>query len=70
MSEDRPRQIGPVTTAASAAAAVVLIICWVLQAAWGLEVPTEVQGAVTVVLVALAGWLVPASAGRGEHRAT
>jgi hypothetical protein len=53
------RQVGPVTTAATAAAAVVLIACYVLKVTTGHEVPLEVQGAATVALVAAAGWLVP-----------
>lgn len=56
---DTARQVGPVTTAASAAAAGVLIVCYVIETTTGHQVPMEVQGAATVVLVAAAGWLVP-----------
>lgn len=61
------RTIGPVTTAAGGAAAVTTVICWLLSLA-GVDVPGEVQGSVTVILVLLAGYLVkPAT--RGEHAA-
>lgn len=70
MSDKTPaRQVGPVTTATSAAAAAVMVVCWALSAIWGIEVPTEVQGAAAVVLVALAGWIVKPRAGAGAHAA-
>ena len=49
--------ISPKVTAATIAAALVTIIVWVASAA-GVDVPLEVQGAVTMILVALAGYLV------------
>ena len=49
--------ISPKVTAATIAAALVTIIVWVASAA-GVTVPLEVQGAVTTILVALAGYLV------------
>ena len=49
--------ISPKVTAATLAAALVTIIVWVASAA-GVTVPLEVQGAVTTILVALAGYLV------------
>lgn len=61
------REVGTVTTATSAAAAAVMVLCWVLKVAAGVDVPTEVQGAATVVLVAAAGWLV--KPGSGDRRA-
>ena len=49
--------ISPKVTAATLAAALVTIIVWVASAA-GVNVPLEVQGAVTTILVAIAGYLV------------
>jgi hypothetical protein len=49
--------ISPKVTAATIAAALVTIIVWVASAA-GVTVPLEVQGAVTTILVAVAGYLV------------
>lgn len=49
--------ISPKVTAATIAAAIVTIIVWVASAA-GVTVPLEVQGAVTTILVAIAGYLV------------
>jgi hypothetical protein len=49
--------ISPKVTAATIAAALVTIIVWVASAA-GVNVPLEVQGAVTTILVAIAGYLV------------
>lgn len=61
------RSVGPVTLATGGAAAATTVICWILSTA-GIDVPGEVQGSVTVLLILLAGYLVkPAS--RGEHAA-
>ena len=49
--------ISPKVTAATIAAALVTIIVWVASAA-GVDVPLEVQGAVTTIIVAIAGYLV------------
>jgi hypothetical protein len=49
--------ISPKITAATIAAALVTILVWVASAA-GVDVPLEVQGAVTTILVAIAGYLV------------
>jgi hypothetical protein len=49
--------ISPKVTAATIAAALVTIIVWVASAA-GVTVPLEVQGAVTTIIVAIAGYLV------------
>ena len=49
--------ISPKVTAATLAAALVTIIVWVASAA-GVTVPLEVQGAVTTILVAIAGYFV------------
>lgn len=50
--------ISPKVTAATVAAAVVTVVVWIASTA-GVEVPTEVQGAVTTILVAAAGYFVP-----------
>jgi Flp pilus assembly protein protease CpaA len=44
-------------TAATLASAIVAILVWVASAA-GVDVPLEVQGAVTTILVFVAGYLV------------
>ena len=49
--------ISPKVTAATLAAALVTIIVWVASTT-GVTVPLEVQGAVTTILVAIAGYLV------------
>jgi type IV secretory pathway VirB2 component (pilin) len=49
--------ISPKVTAATIAAALVTVIVWVAAAA-GVSVPLEVQGAVTTILVAVAGYFV------------
>ena len=49
--------ISPKVTAATLAAAIVTLVVWVASAA-GVTVPLEVQGAVTTILVAIAGYLV------------
>ena len=59
------RTVGPVTGAAAGAAALTTIIFWVLTG-FGIDAPGEVQGAVTTLLVIIAGWLVPTKE-PGEH---
>jgi len=59
------RHIGKVTTATGSAAALTTLICWILQANH-IEVPGEVQGALTTLIVVIAGYLVPAENGRHE----
>jgi hypothetical protein len=50
--------VSPKVTAATTAAAATTIISYLLTLA-GIEIPAEVQGAITIILVALAGYLVP-----------
>lgn len=50
--------ISPKVTAATLAAAIVTILVWGANVA-GVEVPSEVQGAVTTILVAVAGYFAP-----------
>jgi len=52
------RTIGPVTTAAGGGAALSAVISWLLETLLGVQVPTEIQGALAVLFVILAGWLV------------
>lgn len=62
MSEKR--SVGPVTTATTVAAAAVTVLCWIIGLV-GLDVPAEIQGALTTVIVGVAGYLVkPRDAGR------
>ena len=51
------RSVSPKVTAAAVAAAIVTCLVWVASAA-GVDVPLEVQGAVTTILVFVAGYLV------------
>lgn len=60
------RTVGPVTGTTTAAAAAVLVVCYVIKAVSGVEVPAEVQGAAATVLVFVAGWLTK---GRGGSHA-
>ena len=60
------RSVGPVTLATGGAAAATTVICWILSTV-SIDVPGEVQGSVTVLLILLAGYLVrPARRGRYE----
>jgi len=52
------RQIGPVTTAASGGVAAAGILCWLLETAFPVEVPTDVQTYMGIILVIIAGWAV------------
>lgn len=60
--------INPKVTAAVLAAAVTTIIAWLLSAA-GISLPNEVQGAITTILVFVAGYLTSADATKGAHEA-
>lgn len=55
---DQPRTIGPVTTAAGGGAALSAVVAWLLQITLHVDVPVEIQGALAVLFVILAGWLV------------
>ena len=65
MAEDTEtsRGVGPVTLSTGAAAALTTCACWILEAN-GISVPTEVQGAFTVLTVFIAGALVPGKRGK------
>jgi len=60
--------VNPKVTAAVLAAAVTTIIAWLLSTA-GIELPNEVQGAITTVLVFTAGYLTSADTSKGNHEA-
>ena len=60
--------VNPKVTAALVAAAVTTILAWLLTLL-GVELPNEVQGAVTSVLVFVAGYLTPADASTAKHSA-
>lgn len=57
------RGVGPVTASTVVAAAVTTLACWILEAN-GIEVPGEVQGAITTILVGVAGWSIPGKSGK------
>jgi uncharacterized membrane protein YjjP (DUF1212 family) len=60
--------INPKVTAAVLAAAVTTIIAWLLTLA-GITLPNEVQGAITSILVFVAGYMTPANNTPGDHEA-
>ena len=60
--------VNPKVTAAVLAAAVTTIIAWLLKTA-GIELPNEVQGAITTLLVFVAGYLTSADASKGKYEA-
>jgi len=60
--------INPKVTAAVLAAAVTTVIAWLLTLA-GLVLPNEVQGAITTILVFVAGYLTSADRPSGDHAA-
>lgn len=60
--------INPKVTAAVLAAAVTTVIAWLVTYA-GIELPNEVQGAITSILVFVAGYMTPASNAPGAHEA-
>jgi hypothetical protein len=49
------KNVSPKVAAATLAAALVTIIVWIASMA-GVSIPTEAQGAITIILVALAGY--------------
>ena len=60
--------VNPKVTAAVLAAAVTTIIAWLLTLA-GIELPNQVQGAITSILVFVAGYMTPANTEPGDHEA-
>lgn len=60
--------VNPKVTAAVLAAAVTTLIAWLLTLA-GIELPNQVQGAITTILVFTAGYLTSADGGKGDHEA-
>ena len=65
--QDRGRTVGPVTTSAGVGAALAYLISAGLGWA-GLEVTSEFQGALAIVLVVLGGLIVkPGTASKGRY---
>jgi hypothetical protein len=61
--------VNPKVTAAVLAAAVTTLIAWLLTLA-GVELPNQVQGAITTILVFTAGYMTSADTGEpGDHEA-
>ena len=60
--------VNPKVTAAVLAAAVTTLIAWLLTLA-GIELPNQVQGAITTILVFVAGYLTSADGAKGDHEA-
>lgn len=63
MANDK-REIGPVTTATTGGAALVGILAWGAEAFAHVEIPVEVQGYATVLVVLIAGYLVKPGTGK------
>lgn len=61
---DQKRTVGPVTGAAAAAAAVSTVLFWCIQQFTGVDVPAEVQGAVTILFTIAGGYLVKPGTGK------
>lgn len=59
MAQHNKRKFGQVTGATAFGSAVTTILLWTLHAAWGIELSGEVQGAITTLVVLIAGYLVP-----------
>ena len=49
------KNVSPKVAAATLAAALVTIIVWIASM-FGVSIPSEAQGAITIILVALAGY--------------
>lgn len=52
------RPLGKIT-AATLAGAVTVLIAWLARVVWQVEIPAEVQAAITTLIAALAGYLTP-----------
>jgi hypothetical protein len=59
--------MGQVTGSAALGTAITTIILWIANAVWGIEVDEAVQGAITTLVVLIAGWLVPPKEDRVEE---
>lgn len=57
------RTVGTVTVSTTAAVGVTTVAVWILTL-YGIDMPVEVQGAVTGVIVFLAGWIIPSKRGK------
>lgn len=60
--------VNPKVTAAVLAAAVTTLIAWLLTLA-NITLPNEVQGAITTILVFVAGYLTSSDGVKGDHEA-
>ncbi len=52
-----PSRVSPKVTAATVAAAVATILAWGVENIAGVNVPAEIQGAITTILTFAAGWI-------------
>jgi len=59
--------MGQVTGATALGTAITTIVLWIANAVWGIEVDEAVQGAITTIVVLIAGWLVPPKEDRVEE---
>ena len=62
------RQVGPVTSAITGSLAVAMILAWVLRQ-FGVELPADIQAAISVLISLIAGYAVRPTSGGGDHRA-
>ena len=63
------RTIGPVTLATGGAVAVTTLLCYLVKTIFGVEIPPVEQGAITLVIVMVSGWLVKPRSSDGRHEA-
>lgn len=62
--EDSKRTIGPVTMATGGAVAITTFSCFLLARVANFEIPPLEQGCLTLILVMVSGWAVPAKRGK------
>lgn len=60
-SPGRRQRVGPVTLSSALGAAVASIVVWVITLTTGVEVDPEIQGAFTVILTIIGGWVIPSN---------
>ncbi|XBH21623.1 hypothetical protein V5R04_15665 [Jonesiaceae bacterium BS-20] len=61
---DQKRTVGPVTAASAGATAVSTVLFWCIRHFTGVDVPYEVQGAVTILFALAGGYLVKPGTGK------
>jgi len=67
MENVNPRQIGPITTAASGGVAAAGITTWLIETLCNVPVPSDVQTYLGILFVIIAGWAVKPRNNQGAH---